>query len=91
MPKPSKQKIIDAYKRLTEERGGKPIGLRVFERESGFSHQHWQGGYWRSWSAFQADTGYAPNSATEKTPDEVLLRRFAELALERGGIGGQHT
>ena len=83
MQKPSRQKIIAEYKRLTEERGGEPIGVRVFERESGFSHHYWQGGYWRSWSAFQADAGYAPNTATEKTPDEVLLRRFAELALER--------
>jgi hypothetical protein len=83
MQKPSKQKIIDEYKRLTEERGGEPIGVRVFERESGFSPHYWKGGYWRSWSAFQVDAGYAPNSATEMTPDEVLLRRFAELALER--------
>jgi len=86
MQKPSKQKIIDVYKHLAEERGGEPIGERIFKRDSGFSHHYWQGGYWRSWSAFQADAGYDPNRATEKTPDEVLLRRFAELALERNEL-----
>lgn len=86
MQKPSREKIIGAYKRLVEERGGEPIGERVFKRDTGFSHHYWNGGYWRSWSALQADAGYAPNRATEKTPDEVLLRRFAELALERNEL-----
>lgn len=86
MQKPSKEKIIGAYKRLVSEHGGELIGERVFRRDTGFSHHYWKGGYWRSWSAFQSDAGYAPNSATGKTPDEVLFRRFAELALERNEL-----
>ncbi len=82
MQKPSKEKIIGTYHRLVKEHGGTPIGERVFMRETGFSHHYWKGGYWRSWSAFQADAGYAPNSPTEKISDEILLQRFAELALE---------
>ena len=82
MTTPSKDKLIRAYKRLVKEREGEPVGERVFKRETGFSHYYWKGKYWRSWSAFQADAGYSPNKATEKTPDDTLLRRFAELALE---------
>jgi hypothetical protein len=55
----------------------------------GFSPYYWRGGYWRSWSAFQADAGYTPNSPTQKIPDEILLQRFAELALERNQIPTQ--
>ena len=86
MQKPSKEKIVNTYNRLVKEQGGKLIGERIFKRETGFSHHYWKGGYWRSWSAFQADAGYAPNIQTEKISDEILLRRFAELALERGEI-----
>jgi hypothetical protein len=82
----SKEKIVSAYSRLVKEQGGKLIGERIFKRETGFSPYYWKGGYWRSWSAFQADSGYAPNSQTEKMPDEILLHRFAELALERNEI-----
>ena len=84
--KPSKEKIVNAYKRLMKARDGNPIGERMFKRETGFSHHYWKGGYWRSWSAFQGEAGYAPNSPTEKISDEILLRRFAELALERNQV-----
>jgi hypothetical protein len=86
MSKPSKQKLIDTYKRLVNEHGGEHIGEGVFKRETGYSHHYWKGGFWRSWSDFQTDAGYEPNIATEKTPDEILLRRFAELALERNAL-----
>src|SRR3989344_7784980 len=86
MPKPTREKLLSVYKRLVEIRGGEPIGERVFIRETGFSHHLWKGGFWRSWSAFQVDAGVTPNTATEKTPDDVLLRRFAELALELNSL-----
>ena len=86
MQKPSKEKIVGAYNRLVKEHGGALIGERIFLRETGFSHHYWKGGFWRSWSAFQSDAGYEPNSSTEKTPDGTILQRFAELALERNGI-----
>lgn len=86
MPRPTREKIISAYKRLVDERGGEAVGERIFKRDTGFSHHYWKGGFWRSWSAFQADAGYTPNIATEKTADEILLRRFAELALELNAL-----
>jgi hypothetical protein len=82
MSTPTREKLISAYKRLVEQREGDPVGERIFMRQTGYSHHYWNGQYWRSWSAFQSDAGYAPNVATEKTPDDVILQRFAELALE---------
>ena len=71
---------------MADERGGAPIGERIFSRESGIPRYNWMGGYWRSWSAFQEAAGYSPNDATQRIPDEVLLRRFAELGLERRSV-----
>ena len=86
MHKPTKKSIIDLYCRLVKEHGGRAIGERVFIRESSVPRYCWQGGLWSSWSELQAEAGFAPNEATEKTPDKVLLQRFAELALEINAV-----
>lgn len=86
MPKPSKESIISAYNALVRERGGVPVGEGIFTRETGIPRYSWRGRYWRSWSAFQADAGHAPNIPTQKIDDEILLHRFSELALERNEV-----
>ena len=89
MAKLSKESIIRAYNDLVREMGGTPVGIDVFARETGISSYHWHGGYWRSWSAFQADAGHVPNSPTQRIADETVLQRFAELILERNEIPTQ--
>src|SRR5260370_1067718 len=79
----SKKSIIRAYNDLVATKGGTLPGAKVFVRETGISTYHWKGGYWRSWSEFQADAGHSPNSPTQRITDEALLQRFAELALEK--------
>lgn len=86
MQKPSKKSIIETYHDLVKKHGGKPIGQRVFKRETGFPHYYWQGGFWRSWSAFQEDAGYEHNNPTLKIPDEDLLRPFAELVIKMSEV-----
>lgn len=86
MRKLSKESIVETYNRLVKERGGIAVGERIFTRETGIARYHWMGGYWRSWSAFQTAAGHSPNDPTARIPDEVLLRRFAELTLERGEV-----
>lgn len=89
MQKPTKEAIIAVYNDLVIKRGGKPIGEGLFRRETGVSSYYWRGGFWRSWSEFQADSGHDPNSPTDKIKDDTLLRRFAELAVEEGRIPTQ--
>jgi hypothetical protein len=89
MPNLKKESIIDTYREIVREKTGAPIGEAIFIRETGISKYYWRGGYWRTWSAFQADAGYAPNAPNEKIPDETLLNRLAELALERNEIPTQ--
>jgi hypothetical protein len=82
----SKESIIKAYQELVAANDGKVIGMRVFERKTGIPKYAWNGDYWRSWAAFQADMGYTPNLPTRRTDDETVLRSFAELTLELGRL-----
>lgn len=86
MTKPSDELLIRTYQRMVEKNDGRRIGERVFVRETGFSHHLWKGGYWRSWSEFQRAGGFAPNAATERIPDDVILQRLAGLTLELGAF-----
>jgi len=86
MSKLSRASIIAAYNGLVAEKDGKVIGEVVFIREAHIARYHWHGGYWRSWSAFQAEAGHTPNEPSQKTEDETLLRRLAELAVDRKGV-----
>jgi hypothetical protein len=83
--KPTRESIIKAYNELVAQEG-RLIGERIFMKETGISQYSWNGGFWRSWSAFQGDAGHKPNSQTQKIPDEAILRRFALLAMEMGEI-----
>jgi hypothetical protein len=86
MAKLSKESIIEAYNDLVREKGGNPVGNGVFAHETGISRHYWCGTYWRSWSEFQAEAGYSPNTPTPKVEDETLLYGFAQLALELNRI-----
>lgn len=86
MSRHSKESIISAYKALVAERNGVVVGEDIFIRETGIPRYSWHGRYWRSWSAFQAEAGFAPNSPTQKIDDDTVLLRFAELALERNEV-----
>ncbi len=73
MRKPSKEFIIKAYNDLVKEKGGGPVGIDVFARETGISSYYWPGGYWRSWSAFQKAAGHIPNTPTQRIEDDVVF------------------
>jgi hypothetical protein len=90
MSKLSRESIIAAYNDLVAEKDGKVIGENVFNRETQISRYYWRGGYWRSWSAFQADAGHTPNEPTQKTEDGMLLQRLAELATGEARHSARH-
>ncbi len=75
------QFVMDTYRKQVNVHG-KLLSQADFMRQTRISAYHWEGGYWRSWSEFQAALGFTPNKRKTKTPDGVLLRRYAELALE---------
>jgi hypothetical protein len=85
MQRLSKESIVSAYNNLVRARGVL-VGAGVFEGEKGISRYYWAGGHWRSWSEFQKYAGHSPNLPTQKIADEIVLERFAELALEQERI-----
>lgn len=78
--------MIAAYNALVQERGGVSVGAGIFMRETGIPRYYWQGGFWRSWSEFQAEAGHTPNEPAQRIPDEVLLQSFVALALELNAV-----
>lgn len=78
----SKETISKIYKDMVEINNGQPIGEHVFRRNTGICSIYWQGRHWKSWSEFQRELGFTPKSPNTRIPNEVLLLRYAELALE---------
>jgi hypothetical protein len=76
----SKEFVTDAYRNQVNLYG-KVLSQDAFMRQTGIANYHWRGGYWRSWSEFQASLGFTPNKRPEKYSDEYILRCFGELAL----------
>jgi hypothetical protein len=76
-----KQFVVDIYRKQVDVYG-KVLGQAVFLRQTGMSSFPWRGGYWRSWSEFQAECGFTPNKPKLKSPRGVLLHHYALLALE---------
>lgn len=77
-----KEAIAEAYMQMVKEQGGKPLSRTAFLQKTLLPENIWSGGHWRSWAHFQFELGLEPTLQAKRTPDEVLLRRFAELALK---------
>jgi hypothetical protein len=80
MPKLTKEFIADLYRKQVSVYG-KVLSESEFRRQTGVPPYHWWKGYWKSWSEFQIEAGFAPTPQITKIPDEVLLREYADLAL----------
>ncbi|HLX81916.1 MAG TPA: GIY-YIG nuclease family protein [Burkholderiales bacterium] len=81
-----KQRILAEIKRTAVANGGKPLGHRAFEKETGIGYYDWYGKYWKSWGDAVREAGMIANAMTLRVEDEVLLRRFAELTSTLGRI-----
>ncbi len=80
----TKKHILSEIRRLTNESGGQPPGIKVFRRATGIKDTEWFGRYWPRWSEAVTEAGYPPNSWQQEIPEEELLERLANLALELG-------
>lgn len=80
-----REKILDAIKRTTRENGGKPLGARRFQNETGISAYEW-GKHWARYGDALRDAGFEPNQRTVAYTDEFLIQKLIELARKLGAF-----
>lgn len=86
-----KRHILAEIKRLAEASGGKPPGVRMFERETGIKQSDWYPDLWLRWGDAVQEAGFTRNTMQEALSHEFLLKRYARLAqrLSRLPVQGE--
>ncbi len=79
-----KQHILNEIKRTAEENGGRPLGRKRFQTETGIAYSDWYGKHWARWSDAVAEAGYEPNALNPAYEDSFLLDKLASLIEELG-------
>ena len=82
----SRDFIIAEIRRLADENGGRPLGKRAFEAETGIKEGKWYGVHWTRWNDAVEEAGYKPNEKQMKFDSADLIRKIAEFALELNQI-----
>lgn len=75
-----KRHILAEIKRISEARGGKPPGVRVFERETGIKESDWYPDLWLRWGDALQEAGLTRNTMQEAFSSEFLVEQYARLA-----------
>ena len=82
----TKTHILQEIKRTAEENGGKALGVRKFESETGIKENDWRGKHWTVWSDALREAGYAPNQLVVAYDSKVLLDKYARFAQQLGRL-----
>jgi len=82
----TKEHILKEIRRTAEANGGRPLGFRNFQHETGVRYADWFGRYWKSWGDAVREAGLEPNVLQSRMTDADLLDRFVRLAQELGRI-----
>lgn len=96
----SKERILAEIKRTAKENGGRPLGARRFQNETGISAYEW-GKHWARYGDAVRDAGLQPNQRNAAYTDEFLIQKvigitrklgnfptFRELLVEKGNDPG---
>lgn len=81
-----RKKIVELIKTTAEANGGKPLGIRAFEKATGVRLADWFGKYWKAWGDAVAEAGYSPNSMNGRIADQALFEQLALLTRELGRV-----
>ena len=82
----TKDQILSEIRRTAEENGGIPLGKQKFLKETGIKVSDWNGKLWARWGDAILEAGYSPNKLQDSIADEVLLEKYALLAIELGHL-----
>jgi hypothetical protein len=81
--------IIAEIQRTSKENGGKAIGWRRFEEETGIRYYDWFGQFWTKWGDAVREAGFEPNRMTEAYDDAFLLEQLVMLTRHLGRVPTQ--
>ena len=74
----TKQDILKEIKRTAKEQGGKPLGISMFEKETGIKQYDW-GKYWARFSDALQEAGFEPNTLQTSYEDEFIIKKTIGL------------
>ena len=75
-----KTHILQEIRRTAAENGGKPLGWRRFESETGIKQYEWLGKHWARWGDAIIEAGLKPNQLTSARHNDDLFDTYACLA-----------
>jgi hypothetical protein len=82
----TKQHILEEIRRTAEANGGRPLGFRAFQLETGIRYADWFGRYWKSCGDAVREAGFEPNVLRSRISDAELLERFVQFARDLGRV-----
>src|SRR5438105_6167438 len=81
-----KEYLLQEIKRTAKANGGKALGKRKFETETGIKESDWFGKHWARWSDAISEAGLVPNRLQVPYDKDELFDKLAKLARELGRV-----
>jgi Meiotically up-regulated gene 113 len=78
----TKEQILTEIIRTAGSNNGVPLGRARFEAETGINRCDWYGRHWATWGDAVREAGFTPNELTKPLDPNLLLEKYASLALE---------
>lgn len=80
-----KDAILDEIRRTARANGGKPLGRRRFEQETGINPYAW-GRYWSRFTDAQREAGFEPNSLNPAFERDAIVEKFIAVIRDLGKL-----
>jgi hypothetical protein len=72
--------IVEEIRRTAQANGGRPLGIRRFEAETGIKSSDWMGKFWARWGDALLEAGFEPNTLQGPRGDDEVFEKLAMLA-----------
>ncbi len=76
--------ILSEIKRTATQNGGKPVGMKRFQTETGIAEHEWRGSYWARWGDAVSEAGFAPLEWNTGLSVDTILGLMAKIVRQYG-------
>ena len=77
-----KELILSEIRRTAKGNGGIPLGIGLFQEETGIRKEDWYGIHWVKWTDAQVEAGFEPNHfGNAPFDDDWLLRKLCAYIM----------